>query len=90
MPHAHQLALPHQNIVCCCPFLEACYVLNEVLAPGDRSHIPESARPTFNVISEQLNRLRQTAQVIGYIMCRFLDAGIDHAFDVASTEAACR
>lgn len=32
-------------------------------APGDRSHIPEEVRPAFNVLSEQLGRLRQTTPV---------------------------
>jgi protein transport protein SEC31 len=32
-------------------------------AIGDRSHIPEYALPAFNILSEQMNRLRQTTQV---------------------------
>jgi hypothetical protein len=33
------------------------------LAPGDRSHIPDSVRPAYNIISGQLNQLKQTSPV---------------------------
>ena len=33
------------------------------IAPGDRSHIPDSVRPAYDVIVEQLNHLRQTSPV---------------------------
>ena len=32
-------------------------------APGDRSHIPDDFRPIFNVISQQLEIVRQTSPV---------------------------
>lgn len=33
------------------------------LAPGDRTHIPESALPIYNVLTEQLAYLKQTVPV---------------------------
>lgn len=32
-------------------------------APGDRSHIPEASKPVFNVLSRELQRLRQNSPV---------------------------
>lgn len=34
-----------------------------VVAPGDREHIPESDKPAFHILSEHLQRLRQTTPV---------------------------
>jgi protein transport protein SEC31 len=47
---------------------ENCVVLAKLCidlhaAPGDRSHIPDSSLPAYTIISEQLNRLRQTIPV---------------------------
>jgi len=34
-----------------------------VLAPGDRSHIPESTKPAYEVLAQELNRMKQTTPV---------------------------
>lgn len=33
---------------------------NYVPAPGDRSHIPDSVKPIFQLFSDELNRLKAT------------------------------
>jgi hypothetical protein len=33
------------------------------IAPGDRTHIPDSLRPIHNVIGQQLNQLKQATPV---------------------------
>lgn len=45
--------------------IDASHVVIDIsfVAPGDRSHIPDSARPAYDIISEQLNRLKQTTPV---------------------------
>lgn len=42
------------------------------LAPGDRTHIPESALPIYNVLTEQLVQLKQTIPVrVPFLCARF-------------------
>lgn len=40
-------------------------------APGDRSHIPESDRFIFEVLGEEMNRVKQVMPVS--LMCYFRD-----------------
>jgi len=37
--------------------------LTIVLAPGDRTHLPESALPIFNILSEHVARMKQMTPV---------------------------
>lgn len=37
--------------------------LHGILAPGDRSHIPDELRPIFQVVSSQLEQLKQLTPV---------------------------
>ncbi|KAF8886801.1 hypothetical protein BD779DRAFT_1673098 [Infundibulicybe gibba] len=54
--------------------------------PGDRTHIPESARPAFNVISEQLNRMRQTTPPQQKRLVDDLERRINPLFDALNCE----
>ncbi|KAF8224277.1 hypothetical protein L208DRAFT_1312374 [Tricholoma matsutake] len=54
--------------------------------PGDRSHIPESARPAFDIISEQLNRLRQTTPPQQKRLVDDLERRINPLFDALNCE----
>jgi hypothetical protein len=33
------------------------------VAPGDRTHIPNSLRPIYNVVSQQLNQIKEATPV---------------------------
>ncbi|KAH7882294.1 transport protein [Phlebopus sp. FC_14] len=55
--------------------------------PGDRSHIPESAIPIYNVISEQLVRLKQTTTPQQRRMVEDLERRINPLFDALNCEA---
>ncbi|RDB18645.1 Protein transport protein SEC31 [Hypsizygus marmoreus] len=54
--------------------------------PGDRSHIPEFARPAFNVISEQLNRMRQMTPPQQKRLVDDLERRINPLFDALNCE----
>ncbi|KAF8056621.1 hypothetical protein FPV67DRAFT_1431053 [Lyophyllum atratum] len=53
---------------------------------GDRSHIPEHARPAFNVISEQLNRMRLTTPPQQKRLVDDLERRINPLFDALNCE----
>ncbi|KAG5653852.1 hypothetical protein H0H81_009931 [Sphagnurus paluster] len=54
--------------------------------PGDRSHIPEYARPAFTVISEHLNRMKQTTPPQQKRLVDDLERRINPLFDALNCE----
>ncbi|KAL1685967.1 hypothetical protein GGG16DRAFT_65216 [Schizophyllum commune] len=54
--------------------------------PGDRSHIPESAQPIFNVVSGELNRMRQTTPPQQKRLVDDLERRINPLFDALNCE----
>ncbi|KAG1814997.1 uncharacterized protein BJ212DRAFT_1481536 [Suillus subaureus] len=54
--------------------------------PGDRAHIPESALPIFNIINEQLTRMKQTTQPQQRRMADDLERRINSLFDALNCE----
>ncbi|GLB39367.1 putative steroid receptor RNA activator (SRA1) [Lyophyllum shimeji] len=58
--------------------------------PGDRSHIPDYARPAFNVISEHLNRMRQTTPPQQKRLVDDLERRINPLFDALNCETLSR
>ncbi|KIJ63089.1 hypothetical protein HYDPIDRAFT_182419 [Hydnomerulius pinastri MD-312] len=54
--------------------------------PGDRTHIPESAVPIYNIISEQLVRLKQTTPPQQKRMVDDLERRISPLFDALNCE----
>ncbi|KAG5641968.1 hypothetical protein DXG03_003842 [Asterophora parasitica] len=54
--------------------------------PGDRSHIPDHARPAYNVISEQLNRMRQATPPQQKRLVDDLERRINPLFDALNCE----
>ncbi|KAG2068579.1 transport protein [Suillus decipiens] len=53
---------------------------------GDRTHIPESALPIFNIINEQLTRMKQTTQPQQRRMADDLERRINSLFDALNCE----
>ncbi|KAG1894157.1 uncharacterized protein F5891DRAFT_1063572 [Suillus fuscotomentosus] len=58
--------------------------------PGDRAHIPESALPIFNIINEQLTRMKQTTQPQQRRMADDLERRINSLFDALNCETLSR
>jgi protein transport protein SEC31 len=54
--------------------------------PGDRAHIPESALPIFDIINEQLTRMKQTTQPQQRRMADDLERRINSLFDALNCE----
>ncbi|KAL1741502.1 hypothetical protein HDZ31DRAFT_66861 [Schizophyllum fasciatum] len=54
--------------------------------PGDRSHIPEAAQPIFNVVSGELNRMRQTTPPQQKRLVDDLERRINPLFDALNCE----
>ncbi|KAL0957912.1 hypothetical protein HGRIS_000093 [Hohenbuehelia grisea] len=54
--------------------------------PGDRSHIPELARPAFNVIAGHLDRLRQTTPPQQKRLVDDLERRVNPLFDALNCE----
>ncbi|TFK49239.1 hypothetical protein OE88DRAFT_1662672 [Heliocybe sulcata] len=54
--------------------------------PGDRSHIPDSARPIFNVLSQQLTTMKQTMPPQQKRVADDLDRRINSLFDALNCE----
>ncbi|KZT18925.1 hypothetical protein NEOLEDRAFT_1183832 [Neolentinus lepideus HHB14362 ss-1] len=54
--------------------------------PGDRSHIPDSAKPIYNVLSEQLTAMKQTIPPQQKRLADDLDRRINSLFDALNCE----
>ncbi|THH20311.1 hypothetical protein EW146_g1016 [Bondarzewia mesenterica] len=54
--------------------------------PGDRSHIPDSLRPSFNVVLEHMTRLRQTTPPQQKRLVDDLERRINPLFDAMNCE----
>ncbi|KAG1730307.1 hypothetical protein EDB19DRAFT_1740751 [Suillus lakei] len=54
--------------------------------PGDRTHIPESALPVFNIINEQITRMKQTTQPQQRRMADDLERRVNSLFDALNCE----
>lgn len=55
-------------------------------APGDRSHIPDHARPIFDVLSEHLNEMKQVTPPQQKRLVDDLERRIDSLFDSLNCE----
>jgi len=58
-----QPAAPKYRMPCHLPIVFSLTILYIFVAPGDRSHIAEYARPAYESLSGHLNRLKQTVPV---------------------------
>ncbi|PFH49472.1 hypothetical protein AMATHDRAFT_76183 [Amanita thiersii Skay4041] len=54
--------------------------------PGDRSHIPDHAKPAYNVINEHLNRMRQTTPPQQKRLADDLERRLNPLFDALNCE----
>ncbi|KAH9059766.1 hypothetical protein EDB87DRAFT_1675007 [Lactarius vividus] len=54
--------------------------------PGDRTHIPDSLRPIYNVVSQQLNQLKQTTPASQRRLIDDLERRISPLFDALNCE----
>ncbi|KAG8898035.1 protein transport protein S31 [Tulasnella sp. 403] len=55
-------------------------------APGDRSHIPDDAKPSFMILSEALNRFRQTTPPAQKRMVDDVERRVNVLFDALNCE----
>ncbi|KAI0302809.1 hypothetical protein B0F90DRAFT_1627011 [Multifurca ochricompacta] len=54
--------------------------------PGDRTHIPDSLRPIYNIVSQQLNQLKQTTPTSQRRLVEDLERRINPLFDALNCE----